>query len=111
MVFAKLSTLAAALLLSLSTVASAADFSWDGSWKGTAGTGRVTVITIAKGKVVSWVSNGQTAKIAAASVGKGGVSITHAEGAKVVMTPRPDGTVQYRWSGKGATSSAIMKKI
>lgn len=89
---------------------SAADFDWNGTWSGKGGNGRTTVIKIAKGQVVSWSSNGQSQKIGSSSVGKSSVSITHAEGAKVTLSPKQDGTISYNWRGSNASSSAVLKK-
>lgn len=88
----------------------AADFSWDGTWSGKAANGRLTSIRISKGKVLAWYSNDQPQKIASSSVGASKVSIAHAEGAKVTLTPKKDGTVSYSWKGSGAQSSAILRR-
>lgn len=101
--------ISAATLLS-APIASAADFDWNGTWSGKAANGRSTVIKIAKGQVVSWSSNGQSQKIGSASVGKSSVSITHAEGAKVTLTPKGADAVNYTWRGTNASSSATLKK-
>jgi hypothetical protein len=100
--------LAAAIVFALP--ASAAEFDWDGTWSGRAANGRSTVIKIAQGKVVSWSSNGQSQKIGSSSVSKKSVSITHAEGAKVQLTPRDEKSATYNWRGRGASSSAVLKK-
>lgn len=89
---------------------SAAEFDWNGTWSGRAANGRTTVIKIAKGKVTSWSSNGQGQKIGTSAVSKSSVSITHAEGAKVTLTPRDEKTASYSWRGNNASSSAILKK-
>jgi len=89
--------ISAATLLS-APIASAADFDWNGTWSGKAANGRSTVIKIAKGQVGS------------ASVGKSSVSITHAEGAKVTLTPKGADAVNYTWRGTNASSSATLKK-
>ncbi len=104
-----ISVISAAALFS-APMASAADFDWNGTWSGKGGNGRTTVIKIANGKVLSWSSNGQSQKIGGSAVGKSSVSITHAEGAKVTLSPKKDGTVSYNWRGSNASSSAILKK-
>jgi hypothetical protein len=103
-------SLLSAATLFVAPMASAADFNWDGTWSGTAGNGRTTVIKIAKGKVLSWSSNGQSQKIGSSSVSKSSVSITHAEGAKVTLTPKGSDAVSYSWRGTNASSSAVLKK-
>jgi hypothetical protein len=90
--------------------ASAAEFDWNGTWSGRGANGRTTVIKIAKGQVVSWSSNGQSQKIGSSSVSKTSVSITHAEGAKVRITPKDEKSVNYSWRGTNASSSAVLKK-
>ncbi len=88
-------------LISLSA-ASAADFNWNGVWAGTNPKNkRETVVTIAKGKVVSWHSNGTAQPIDAAEVKPDHVGIRHKEGATVWITPNKDGSVSYTWSGNG----------
>lgn len=100
--------LAAAFLFAMP--ASAADFDWNGTWSGRSANGRTTVIKIAKGKVVSWSSNGQSQKIGSSAISKTSVSITHAEGAKVRLSPRDEKSVNYSWRGTNASSSAVLKK-
>ena len=93
-----------------SHVAYAADFDWNGTWRGSS-KGRTTSITISEGKVKSWSSNGSSQKIGSASVSKARVTITHAEGAKVTLTPQKDGAVMYNWRGNGnASSNATLRK-
>ncbi len=94
----------------LAPFANAAEFDWNGTWSGSGSNGRSTSIQIAKGKVVSWKSNGDTQKIGSSSVSKTRVSITHAEGAKVTLTPKADGNVQYNWKGSAGASSAVLTK-
>ncbi|AYD00213.1 hypothetical protein [Neorhizobium sp. NCHU2750] len=103
-------TVISAVALFSAPMASAAEFDWNGTWSGKAANGRSTVIKIAKGKVVSWSSNGQSQKIGASSVSKSTVSITHAEGAKVTLTPKGEDAVTYTWRGTNASSSVTLKK-
>lgn len=104
-----LAAFAAATLLASPAIGAEA-FSWDGTWSGRSAAGRSTTIKIAKGKVTAWISNGETQKIASSSVGKSGVSIQHVGGATVRMTAEDDGTARYLWKGRGASSTAILKR-
>ncbi|KQT85901.1 hypothetical protein [Aurantimonas sp. Leaf443] len=100
---------AAATLLA-APAALAQNFTWDGTWSGRSANGRTTAITIAKGKVVSWLSNGKPQQIASSSVAPTGVAIRHAEGAAVRLTARDARTATYSWKGNGASSTAILKR-
>ncbi|BCH23791.1 MULTISPECIES: hypothetical protein [unclassified Mesorhizobium] len=95
---------------SFASQAFATGFSWDGTWSGKAANGRTTVIKISNGKVVSWTSNGSAANIKSSSVTSTKVMIQHAEGARVTLRPRDDGTVSYKWQGNNASSTAILKR-
>lgn len=102
--------MSAVATLAFSHVGYAADFDWNGTWRGSSN-GRSTSIIIAGGKVTSWSSNGSSQKIGSSSVSKTRVSITHAEGAKVTLTPQKDGAVMYNWRGRGdASSTATLRK-
>ncbi|MBK3746153.1 hypothetical protein G3A39_44250 [Paraburkholderia aspalathi] len=68
------------------------------------------MVQIANGKVKAWLSNGVSQTIASSSVSKTKVSIEHAEGAKVNITPKGDGLASYSWSGNGKTSHVVLKR-
>lgn len=102
------------LLLAVTTIGMtgavlAQPFSWDGAWVNKAGN-RTTVITIAKGKVVSWSSNGENQPLKSAKVTGSEVTIEHAQGARVRMVPKSDGTVSYTWTGNGQSSTRVMTR-
>ncbi|MBE3639456.1 hypothetical protein [Mangrovicoccus algicola] len=96
---------AAALVLLACLPARAAGFDWNGVWAGkNPKNGRVTIITIREGRVISWSSDGEAAPIASASVTPEAVRIVHAEGAQVTMTPNRDGTATYLWKGRSGSA-------
>jgi len=100
---------AALSLLAIGPVA-AAEFAWDGTWAGRNSTGRTTAVTIVKGKVASWKSNGMVQPIKSVSVGKNRVQFSHVEGSRVTMTPINADTVQFVWKGQSQSSVTVMKR-
>lgn len=92
-------------------LALAAEFDWNGTWAGTNPKNkRVTVITIQKGKVTGWTSNGAPQDIAVSEVKPDHVAIKHKEGATVWITPNKDGTVNYTWSGAAGQAKHKLKR-
>jgi len=85
-----------------------AAFDWNGVWVGKAANGRITEITISKGKITSWKSNGKSQEMALAEIKDNVGTIKHVEGASVTLTPAKDGTLVYAWKGKSGSSKVTL---
>lgn len=90
--------------------ASAAAFSWDGTWSGKFPTGEKSVIKIANGKVALWTWQGRKQKITASSVSAKQVRISEAGGGRVILKPGKNGTANYTFVFGSESFNKVLTK-